>query len=60
MCSETCFDCAASGPGLFPAFGAPASPGAGLFGQTGALPSNAFGGELNTLCLPNALYVMPD
>ncbi|KAL0040303.1 hypothetical protein WJX77_002783 [Trebouxia sp. C0004] len=34
----------ASSPGLFPAFGAPASPGAGLFGQTGASPSNAFGG----------------
>ena len=60
MYSENCSDCAASSPGLFPAFGAPASPGAGLFGQTGASPSNAFGGELNTLCLPNAVDMLPD
>ncbi len=48
MYSENCSDCAASSPGLFPAFGAPASPGAGLFGQTGASPSNAFGGRSST------------
>ena len=55
---ETCFDCA-SGPGLFPAFGAPYSPGAWLFGQTGAPFRNASGGELIKPCLPNALHVMP-
>ena len=60
MYFETCFDCAASIPGLFPAFGAPASPGAGLFGQTGASSSNAFGGRPNTLDLLDALRLMPD
>lgn len=38
MYFETCFGCAASGPGLFPAFWAPASSGGGLFGQPGAHP----------------------
>lgn len=59
MFPKTCSDCAASSPGLFPAFGAPVSPGAGLFGQTGASPSNAFAGELTKLCLPHALHMMP-
>ena len=38
-------DLAGSGTGLFPAFGAPTSPGTGLFGQTGASSSSAFGGR---------------
>lgn len=41
-------DLAGSGTGLFPAFGAPTSPGTGLFGQTGA-SSSAFGGRALSL-----------